>query len=453
MANDNPLTIQRIFKTWWPLAASWMLMGAEMPVISAVVARLAYPEVNLAAYGGIVFPLALIIESPIIMLLAASTALSKDWRSYEKLRRYMMLMGATLTGLHILVAFTPIYYLVVHKIIGAPQEIIEPARIGLMIMFPWTWAIAFRRFNQGVLIRFGHAHTVTIGTIIRLVADVVMLASGYWLSNFSGIVIATGAVAAGVVSEALYVGLAVRPILKGELRQAKPVATQITLRSFLVFYIPLALTSLLFLLAQPIGSAALSRMPQALASLAVWPVVSGLIFMFRSLGVAYNEVVVALLDEPGSPAGLRRFAVWLSVASSGILLILAGTPLAGIWFERITALSPELAYLAKMGLWLALPMPFLAVWQSWYQGAIVYGQRTRGISEAVLVFLFTIGLLAVAGVAWGGATGLYIGLAIMSLSMAAQTIWLWNRSRPVIAMLHQRQREPLASEIPSGVAD
>ncbi|NTV72533.1 MAG: AAA family ATPase, partial [Azonexaceae bacterium] len=63
----------------------------------------------------------------------------------------------------------------------------------------------------------------------------------------------------------------VKPVLNYELKPAPTVSPAITLRSFLDFYIPLAMTSLLFLLAQPIGSAALSRMPNALASLAVWP--------------------------------------------------------------------------------------------------------------------------------------------------------------------------------------
>ena len=74
----QPLSTREIFSTWWPLAFSWLLMGTELPAISAIMARLPDPEVNLAAYGGIVFPLALIIEAPIIMLLATSTALSKD---------------------------------------------------------------------------------------------------------------------------------------------------------------------------------------------------------------------------------------------------------------------------------------------------------------------------------------------------------------------------------------
>lgn len=130
--------MRRIVKTWWPLAASWLLMGLEGPAISAVIARLANPEINLAAYGGVVFPLALFIEAPIIMLLAASTALCKDWESYRKLRVYMHSLSAGLTLLHVLIAFSPLYDLIVGRGIQAPSEIIEPARVGLMITLPWT---------------------------------------------------------------------------------------------------------------------------------------------------------------------------------------------------------------------------------------------------------------------------------------------------------------------------
>jgi hypothetical protein len=163
--------MRRIIRTWWPLAASWMLMAAELPALSAVVARLSDPSINLAAYGGVVFPLALIVESPILMLLSASTALSKDWASYRKIWRFMMATGAVMTGVHVLIAFTPLYYVVVRGILGVPEAIVEPARMGLMIMTPWTWSIAYRRYHQGVLIRFGHSKAVGAGTAVRLTAD------------------------------------------------------------------------------------------------------------------------------------------------------------------------------------------------------------------------------------------------------------------------------------------
>ncbi len=410
-------------------------MALELPALSAVVARLADPEINLAAYGGIVFPLSLIVESPIIMLLAASTALSRDWASYIKLRRFMMGAGAILTVFHILVAFTPLYYVVARVMLGAPAEIIEPARIGLMIMTPWTWSIAYRRFNQGVLIRFGHSRAVGAGTVVRLSSNLLVLAIGYLIHSIPGIVVATSAVATGVVSEAIYAGLRVHPVLRDELKPAPPVEPGLTFAAFIEFYIPLVMTSLLTLLAQPIGSAALSRMPLALESLAVWPVISGLIFMARSLGVAYNEVVVALLDEPGAVSALRRFAALLAGLLVIFLLTIAATPLAGLWFRDISGLSAELTGLARRGLWLALPMPAFAVMQSWYQGSILHSRRTHSITEAVIVYLISISAMLWAGVMWGQTTGLYVGLAAMSLSSALQTAWLWWRSRTVMHAL------------------
>jgi hypothetical protein len=430
--------MRRVAQTWWPLAASWLLMGAEMPALSAVVARLAEPEINLAAYGGVVFPLALIIEAPIIMLLAASTALSKDWASYLKLRRFMMRTGALLTVFHVLVAFTPLYYVVVVGVLGVPPEIVEPARVGLMIMIPWTWSIAYRRFHQGVLIRFGHSRAVGLGSLLRLCVDGLVLTIGYSMGSVPGIVVATSAVAAGVISEAIYVGLCVQPVLRNQLKQAPPVEPPLTFEAFVAFYVPLAMTSLLNLLVQPIGSAALSRMPYALESLAVWPVVSGLIFMLRSLGIAYNEVVVALLDEPRSSYSLRRFATLLAMLTTLLLLVVAATPLAPIWFGRVSALTPPLTDLAHQGLWIALLIPGLNVLQSWYQGTILHGRYTRGITEAVAIFLLTSSVILWAGVAWGQTAGLYIGLAAFAVSSLMQTAWLWYRSRPVMRSVQVR---------------
>ncbi len=429
---QTSVPMRRIVQTWWPLAASWLLMSAEGPAVSAIVARLANPEINLAAYGGVVFPVSLIIESPIIMLLSASTALSKDWDSYLKLKRFMLRAGALLTLLHALIAFTPLYYFVAVGLIGAPPEIIEPSRIGLMIMIPWSWSIAYRRFNQGVLIRFGHSRSVGFGTAVRLTTDGLVLGIGYLIGTIPGIVVASSAMAAGVISEAIYAGLRVQPVLRDQVRQAEPVEHPLTFRTFLDFYAPLAMTSLLYLLVQPIGSAALSRMPHALESLAVWPVVTGLIFMLRSLGYAYNEVVVAMLDEPGARPNLRRFTAFLVASTTALMLAIAATPLAEFWFGRVSALTPPLAMLAHQGLWIALAIPGLTALQSWHQGSLVHSRRTRDIASATVVFLITDSTILWAGVAWGQVTGLYIGLVAFGASMLMQNAWLWQRSRPVM---------------------
>jgi hypothetical protein len=433
--------MRRIVRTWWPLAASWFFMAMELPIMSAVVARLPNPNINLAAWGGVVFPMALLIESPIIMMLAASTTLSKDWESFQRLRRFMLWLSGALTALHVLVAYTPLYDVVVVGLIGAPEDIIEPARIGLRIMVPWTWAIAFRRFNQGVLIRFGHSEAVGIGTVIRLSADGVVLMTGLILGNVKGIIVASFGITVGVMAEAIYSWWRVRPVLRDQLRTAPKLDESLTTRLLLNFYIPLAMTSLLTLLVNPIGSAAMSRMPLALESLAVLPVVSGTIFMFRSLGVAFNEVVVALLDEPRAIISLRSYAKYILGGTTALLVLVAGSPLSRVWFERVSALGPQLAEMARLALWLALPLPGLSVLQSWFQGVVLHSRRTRGITEAVGISLLTSTIIMVIGVAWGRVTGLYVGWFAFSMGAVAQTIWLWMRSRPAMMVLEDREAD------------
>lgn len=420
-----------ILKTWWPLAFSWLLMSVEMPAISAVIARLANPEINLAAYGGIVFPLSLIIEAPVIMLLGASTALSKHMQAYRRIWQYMMAAGGLLTALHVLVAFTPLYYFVVRRIIGVPEEIVEPARIGLMLMVPWTWSIAYRRFNQGVMIRFGHSGAIGMGTIIRLVTGGVILTVGYIIGDLPGVAVGAAAQGLGVLSEALYTGWRVRPVLRGELAHA-PITESLTWRAFAAFYVPLALTSLIQLLWQPVGSAALSRMPDPITSLAVWPVLSGLMFLLRSSGIAYNEVTVALIDREGAYPKMRRFTFCMAGITTALHLLIAATPLAWLYFSRLSALPEDLARIAALGFWIALPIPALTVLQSWFQGSLLVGKRTRGVPESVVVFFVTVLVVLAAGVAWGGTQGLYVNMVGFVLANAAQMAWLAVRGRPVL---------------------
>jgi hypothetical protein len=415
-----------------------MLMALEGPAISAVVARLIDPKINLAAFGGLVFPLALLVEAPIIMMLAASTALCRDWASFIKLRRFMNRMGAVLTLIHIIMAATPVYYLLARNIIHAPEEIVGPGRIGLLLMIPWTWSIAYRRFHQGILIRFGHSLKVGLGTGARLAADGAVLAAGYFIGSLPGVAVAACALSAGVLIEALYVHFAVRGTLRNELKRAPAVARPLTTRGMLDFYIPLSLTQLLVLIASPLGSAAMSRMPLAIESLAVWPVISGISFMTRSFGGAYNEVVVALVEEPCAIKALRRFAIGLSVVATASLVLLMIPAVADLVFARLLGLSDPLPGMAWRSMFWMIPFPALAVVVSYFQGLILHGRKTRSITESVGIFLIVVAAALLAGVLWSGATGLYVAICALVAGEVLRTAWLWFRSRTIRTTLNSR---------------
>ncbi|MCE5209532.1 MAG: hypothetical protein LLG42_14635 [Chloroflexi bacterium] len=434
---NSGVSLNRIYKTWWPLAASWFMMSLEGPLISAIIARLVNPTISLAAFGGIINPLALVIEAPVVMLLSASTVLSKDYASFTKLRKAMLIMGGSLTVLHFLVAFTPLYYFVVNNILGVPEELVAPARTGMMIMLPWTWSIGYRRFNQGVMIRFGHSDGVMQCTMVRLSTIILVLFGGYFIGTIPGIIVATIAEAAGVTFEAIFSGLRVRRIVQDDVKSV-PVSDPFSWREFAAFYAPLVLTSLLQFLGNPIGSAALSRMPNAIDSLATWGVILNLVFLLRSIGMGYNEVVVALISEKGSFMNLKNFSHMLTAFLTIVVLVIFLTPISRLWFEQVTGLSGELSELARSSLVYVLAVPPLSVYQSWFQGSILYSRKTKSITESVILYLVVFVFVLIAGVIWGKATGLYVGAAAFGLANVAQTFWLFIRSRDILAQIHQR---------------
>ena len=435
----EPVDLRLVVTTWAPLAASWLLMGLELPAVSAVMARLADPEISLAAYGGVVFPLAMLIEAPIIMMLAASTALSRDRDAHRKLSRFVHTAGAGLTAVHLLLVATPLYDVVVGQWMGAPPEIRGPAHVGLWIVLPWTWSIAYRRFQQGVLIRTGGSHYVGWGTAIRLGANASVLAAGWALGRWPGIVVGASAVATGVMAEAVFVGRVVQPAIR-RLPDVDPEAPPLTRARFVHFYSPLVATALLTMSTNTLASAAMGRMPRTLESLAVWPVVTGITFTLRSLGFAFHEVVVSLLGRPGAARALWRFASRLAVVSTGLLAIVALTPLAHGWFAGVSGLSPSLTALSERALLLAVPLPALSVLQSRLSGILVHAHATRRVLEAVTVQLLVMTSVLVAGAVWGGAAGIFVAVLSALMSQSAQIAWLFRRTRGV---------EPLPAGAPS----
>ncbi len=433
----SKITQRVIFNTWWPLAASWLLMSAEGPVLNGFVARMPEPEINLAASGGIIMPIAFIIEAPIIMLLSASTALGKDWISYLKLRKFMLVLGGAITLLQTVIAFTPIYDFIANSVMGIPQELVEPGRIGLRIMIPWSFFIGLRRFNQGLMIRHGRSDAVAKTSIVRLVAVTLIMSFGFWfLPGIPGVILMCIAQVVSVTLEASYAVWMVQPVLR--LLRTLPEVEPLRLKPFLSFYIPLVLTSLLGFLAQPIGSSMISRMPNPVESLAIWAVMGNLIFILRSPGISFNEVVVALLDEKGSSIELSKFGRKLTLILFGIAVLFTFTPLSEMWFGTISGLTPHLAELAKRAMLPIIIIPPLGVLQSWFQGNLVFSRKTTGITEAVIAFVITLTGVLMGGVVLQTIPGVYVAATAFASANFMQAFWMWFRSRATIKAVHER---------------
>ncbi len=428
---------------WLPLFASWLLMTAEGPIISAAINRLPQEVIMLAAMG-IVTSLAITIESPIINLLATSTALVRDHDSYRLVRRFTIHWCIALTVVAVLVAFTPLFDLIVYRWLDVPAEIGRWVRPGMQIMIFWPAAIGWRRFLQGIMIRRKQTRQVAYGTAVRLAASggaVVGLA--VW-SDLPGVVIGSIGLMAGVLAEAAYATVAVQPILRGPLAPATPAADgpPLTYRALFWFHLPLAATSVLILLMQPMVTSSLARLDQPTLSLAAWPVLFQILLMSRAAAMALPEAVIALHHDGRTFGPIRRFSLTLTGLTVAAMAVFALTPLARWYIFEVQDMTAAVGELALSSLPLFLLFPALAVVTSWLRGLLIQSRHTRFVNVGMAVNLSITAATLLVGVArqWPGLPTAAIALNLASLGEVVYLLWRTQLTLPVEQKLIGRPR-------------
>jgi hypothetical protein len=386
-----------IFWFWLPLFASWLLMTAEGPFVSAIINRMPDEVIMLAAQG-IVVALAVTIESPIINLLATSTALVKDRPTYLLVRRFTIHWAIFLTIISILLAFTPLFDLLVIDLMQTPMPVAVWVRLGLQIMIFWSAAIAWRRFLQGVLIHFGFTRRVAWGTVARLLTSggtAIFLAT---MTDWAGMIVGTTSLMTGVIAEAVFATIAVRPILNNQLAAgaAPSEGTELTYRELFWFHLPLASTSLLALLTQPMVTFSLARLDKPLLSLAAWPVVFQITLMSRAAAFAWPEVVIALGEGNETFPPIRRFTFNMAAALTLFMTVFIMTPLSTFYIFVVQDMTQLVGELARSSLILFLLYPALAVFISWLRGLLIKRRVTREVNVGMGInLLVTAGVLAI----------------------------------------------------------
>ena len=392
------LSIRRIFWFWLPLAAMWFMMALEIPLIAAFVARMPNPKVNLAAYG-VIFSIALIIEGPVIMLLSAATALSKGALSYRRLLHFSHFLIFGLTAIHLIIGLTPLFDVIMTEIIGVPEEVAKLGRGAFLVMAPWSASVGYRRLWQGVLIQHQKTRVLPITIVIRLIVTAGIMMAGYSFGGFSGVFAGAISLAGGVVAAAVAAFLFARPVVR-QLIDNSDEKAPISWRGLLIFYAPLAFTSLILLTARPVLSSALSRLPMAIDSLAVWPVLTSMSFLGRSIAMSFQEVAIALLNDKRGFMMLRKFALALCFVMILLFALFALTPLSELWFSRVAGLPKNLTRMIRAPMLIIALLPGISSLIALWRGVLVNIHRTLSITRSVLVniavlvaLLFGIGFL------------------------------------------------------------
>jgi progressive ankylosis protein len=380
--NLGKLTYKKIFIFWLPLAATWLMMSVEGPFLAAVIARLADPKFNLAAYG-VAFSFALIVEAPVIMIMSASTALVKGAKSFIKLRNFTYILNTIITVLMLIGLIPTIFFFVAEDLIGLPSEVAELTHLASIILLPWPATIGYRRFYQGILIRNNLTRRVAYGTIIRLFSMGITALVLYNFTSIPGVAVGAAALSMGVTMEAIASKIMV---FRTQNRLITIEGEDITYRKIYDFYLPLALTTTIALGVHPVVTFFVGRAKFPIESLAVLPVINSVVFIFRALGLSFQEVGISLLgDNFKGFKQLKNFATILAVTVFSALAIIAFTPFSLFWFETVSGLSIELSEFAVLPLQLFVIMAPMTVLISWQRAVLVKSRFTKPITWATII--------------------------------------------------------------------
>lgn len=368
-------------------------MAFEGPFLAAVIARLPDPKFNLAAYG-VAVAFAILVEAPVIMIMSASTALVEDRGSFLRLRNFTYGLNLAVTGVMLVVLVPGLFHPLMTGLLRLPANVARLIHTSLVILLPWPAAIGYRRFYQGLLIRGGRTRLIAMGTVIRLTTMTTTAVILFTAFAIPGAWVGAAALSSGVCAEAIASRLmALRTVRELRARtdgSGPPLAYGRIAR----FYYPLALTSLIGLAVHPMLTFFMGRARLPLESLAVFPVVNALSFIFRAFGLSYQEVSIALLGKRFEHVReLRRFATVLGLAASAGLAVIAFTPVSRLWFETISGLTPDLTAVALGPTRILVILPAFSVMLAFQRSLLVNGHDTTPITWATVVEVTGIALL------------------------------------------------------------
>lgn len=414
--SSGELTHRQLLTLFMPLAMSTVMMVVAMQAISAGIARLPQAQASLAAYG-VIMAVSIFLEAPIIVIIHVANSLVVGPTSYRRVLLFSALIGGGLSLIHGLIAVTPLYDLIFRTLIGLPGPVADLGRVGFLIMTPWTVAISWRRFYQGILVSHGYTGLVGRGTTIRLVVALSIMGAGMLLFSLPGITIGSLALSISVVVEAVIVTWFARPL--GRRILASSTDEALPWKSLLQFFWPLGLTSLLAKLMPPLLSAVVARSPDPEVHLAAWPVAYGLVMVFMVPTQMLSQLIIPNARDPAR----RKIAMSFAYRTGAVLTLALGLALftsgGMVYFRDLIGLSGAVLSSSLLGARMLLMIPVLQALQNALYGAFS-GLRTTveimvgSVCNMLVIILLAFGLLST------GLPGTAVAAVLLSLGIMAE---------------------------------
>jgi Na+-driven multidrug efflux pump len=200
---DPPLTLRALWQFYWPLVVTTLLRQAQRPVLNAGIAVATSARASLAAWP-VAWGFAILITGPAWSLQQLTTAMATDQIAYQRVRRFALSLGVLFSLLLGLVAFTPLYGLVmggIYNLSPELQDLAQPA-VQFMVLFPVL--MGSQAFLRGVLIRAGCTGMVRTAMMLNVGTLVLTVVVGVTLLSPTGVLLAAIANLTGGTAELVW---------------------------------------------------------------------------------------------------------------------------------------------------------------------------------------------------------------------------------------------------------
>ncbi|MBK1987168.1 hypothetical protein A0J48_006385 [Sphaerospermopsis aphanizomenoides BCCUSP55] len=414
-----------LWREFLPLSLSDVTMACGDPMMTTTLAHLPDAQVNIAAVGT-AKSLAIFFESPIIMILHAANALAGSQDSRKALWRFTLFAGAGLSFLLGLLGIPVIFNSVGLSLLGIPSAMLATVSQVLLIACGWPFAIAWRRYFQGLLIYHGQSRAVAKASIFRLLTLAVILSIGFLL-QISGGVLAGIALIGGVIVEAIAVTIFAH---RSGASIPPETVTQPNLPRNLAqvwkFYLPLANSMMVVWGGRAILISILARAKDATVAIAAWSAAWGLVLVIANSTRMVQQIVIKYRHQV-SDRQLLTFAISVGSACSALLLLMSVTPVGDRIVESFIGNDLTLANSIKPVILICTIVPLLVALQNATQGFLVSESRTGHVN--LFTWLGTGTLLIIASFAinngLNGATS--AAIAMITSMIVEVSCLLWKR--------------------------
>ena len=416
-------TLSQLFRQLLPLSLSDAAMAAADPLLATSLSRMPAASAQLAALG-VVKAVAVCLESPIIMVLHASTALCGQPASRQALRRFVATLAAAITLMFLILPLAWPFALLTRRIYHLSDEVRAATWIPLILMFSWPATIAFRRFFQGHLILQGRGDRMGQASLARVATLAVVLLGGSGIGLTGSTLGALGLMLALWVEAGLVYFWA---------RQASVPTTNAShlpdsVTGVARYFAPLASTMVLMWGGRALLLAVLSRAVDAQMALAAWSASWGFVILLANLSRMVQQLVIKYAQLVPA-ARLMTLGCGAGLICTGLIVGLGQSAVGMALLRQLIGHDPALLAASLEVLRFSLLVPLLVALQNTLQGFCIAASRNGYVNLASLVGLVATLSLAQFWVLRGwpgasaGALAIEAGLAVEVLGLALIRPW------------------------------